>query len=415
MSDQTPERLQAFRDQNAPGKSRVRGAVVLFGGGVVIGIAGALAVFYMTAVVPPQAHRGLAPNRLRELALMYEGKDMRHAAIDAHIAYLDRAALSDAERGEVAYSIAKLAIDDHDYEHALEYLYEAELLAPESAVRDERSRQIVHCLEQLGRTSDLRRELTHRTNPNARDNAVEPGAVVLAEFGEEKITDRDLERKLAEMPESIRGAYTTPEKRTELLKNLVAERLLLDKAFRLKLDEDEELRAQMKAAHDSLLVRKLMENEVRDHIAITPEDVERFYKAERARFTEPATVRVLVANAETEEAAAAISEFNGQPISVRQGERLGGLPNSPEVFDTIFAAEADAITAPIPIKDRFFVFKVISKTPERVAPFEEVKAAAEQALRAEKEQEHVEQLIDETLKARNVNIYADRLEAKPSS
>lgn len=414
MSNQTPERLQAFRDENKPPKPGAPGSLVILAVGVVIGIAGALAVVYVTTVAPPQAQGGLSADRLRELALMYEAKDMRHAAIDAHTAYLDRATLSDAERGQVAYSIAKLSIDDHEYERALEYLYEAELLAPESDVRDERSRQIVHCLEQLGRTSDLRRELTHRTDPNAREDAVEPGAVVLAEFGEEKITDRDLERKLAEMPQSIRAAYATPEKRTELLKNLVAERLLLDKAFRLKLDEDEELRAQMKAAHDSLLVRKLMENEVREHIAITQEDVERFYKAEQARFTEPAAVRVLVANAETETAAAAINEFNGQPISVRRGERLGVLPNSPEVFDRIFAADVDTVTAPIPIKDRFFVFKVVSKTPEHIAPFENVKAAAEQALRAEKEQEHVEQLIEETLKARNVNIYSDRLEAKPS-
>lgn len=414
MSDQTPERLQAFRDQNAPAKTGAQSTVVLLVVGVAVGIASALAVFYITGATSPQAHSGMSADRLRELALLYEGKDMRHAAIDAHTAYLERATLSDAERGEVAYSIAKLSLDDHDYEHALAYLYQAELLAPGSNVRDERSRQIVHCLEQLGRASDLRRELSHRTNPNAQEIAAETGAVVLAEFGEEKITDRDLERKLAEMPESMRAAYTTPEKRIELLKNLVAERLLLDKAFRLKLDEDEELRAQMKAAHDAMLVRKLMENEVRDHIAITPEDVERFYKAESARFTEPATARVLVANAETEADAAAVSEFNGQPISVRQGERLGGLPNSPEVFDTIFATDIDAITAPIAIKDRFFVFKVVSKTPERVAPLEEVKAAAEQALRAEKEQEHVEQLIEETLTARNVNIYSDRLEAKPS-
>lgn len=413
MSERTPERLQAFRDEHAPKNAWAKNVIAALVLGVMLGTAGSVAAIYFTASAPGAGSGKESASRARELALLYENKDMPDAAIEAYTQYLELADLADERRADVVYSIAKLAIGAGDFERALAFLYQAEHLDPDSMVRDERGGHIVHCLEQLGRTSSLRRELKNRTAPKS-DAARDSSAIVLAEFGNETVTDRDLERKLDEMPESVRGSYSAPEKRTELLKNLVAERLLLDKAFRLKLDEDEELQARMKAMRDSLLVRKLMEDEVRDNVTVTPADVERFYKAEVDRFTQPASARVLVANAETEDEAAAITEFSGQPIAVREGERLGGLPNSPEVIQSIFDAKLDVITDPIGINDRYYVFKIVSKTPERVAAFEEVKMRAEQMLRAEKEQEHVVLLVEETLRARNVKLYPERLEAKPA-
>ncbi len=413
MSEKTPERLQAFREEQAIRPSGMRVAPVSLVAGVALGIAGAFAVVHFRDTNAAASEHGLSAERMRELALLYEGKDLADAAIEAHEAYLDRAGLSDADRGEVAYSIAKLAIEKGDFKDALKYLYQAELLAPDSPVHDARSREIVHCLEALGRASDLRRELKHRTDPTPSE-AVEPGAVVLAEFGNDSVTDRDLERAIEEMPESVRPDFSSPEKRVDLLKNIVAERLLLDKAFRLKLDEDAAVQARMDAARDSLLVRTLMENEVKANIAITPEDVERYYKAEQSRFTQPAAARVFIEKAGTEAEAAAITEFHGKPISVRKGESLGGLPNSAEIVARIFDAEAGSITDPIEINGQFYVFKVDSKSPERVAPFEEVKSRAEQMLRAQKGQELAQGLIDDTLRAQDVKLYPERLEASPA-
>jgi len=413
MSGQTPERLQAFREDNASKHSGAKCAAVPLAAGMVLGISGMLIALYGLSFKFSGDSSGLSADRMRELAVLYESKGMPAAAIESYTAYLDHASASDTQRGDVAYSIAKLSIGIGDYDQALKFLYRSELLTPDSTVVDERDQQIIHCLEQLGRTSDLSRELRRRTNASG-GGVADPGAIVLAEFGSETITDRDLAEKIAEMPQQVRGSFATPEKKIELLRNLVAENLLLDEAFRLNLDEDEEVIAMMNATRDSLLVQKLMEEEVRSNIVITPQDVERYYKAERDRFTEPASARVLIANAETETEAAAITEFNGNPILVRKGEQLGGLQNSPEVIAQILDAEIDVITPPLAINDRFFIFKVVSKSPERIAPFEEVKTRAEQALRAEKEQEHVQLLIEEALHANDVKLYPERLEAKPA-
>lgn len=411
MSEKTPERLQAFRDANAPRAANSKPALVALVVGVVLGAAGAIGAVYYAGGAVNTGTSGLSAKRARELALLYENKDMPQAAIEAYGTYLQRGDVSDEERADVVYHVARLAIGAGDYEQALTYLYEAEFLDPDSEVRDERSGQIVMCLEKLGRDASLRRELKKRTGPKP-DEAAEAGAVVLAEFGNETVTDRDLERKLEEMPEAARETFAAPEKRIELLKDLVAERLLLDKAFRMKLDEDEALQQRLKDMRDSMLVRELMEDEVREKVSITPQDVERFYKAETERFRQPESAQVLLAHADTEAAAATITEFNGRPLTIRKGEALRGIPNSPDVMDAVFSAEPGTTTKPVEMNGRYFVFKVESKSPERVAPFEEVKARAEQMLRAEKEQEQLALLIEETLRARNVKIYEDRVKAR---
>ncbi len=223
MGDKTPDRLQAFRDEHAPKNVGLRGSVPSLVVGAVLGIVGALAVFNLMSANSVVPRSGLTTDRIRDLALLYERKDMPDAAIEAHEAYLDQATLSDTERGDVAYSIAKLAMDNTNYDYALKYLYQAELLAPDSPVRDDRSRQIVHCLEQLGRSYDLRRELKTRTDP-ASQETTQPGATVIAKFGNEVVTDRDLSLRLEEVPANVRDAFSTPEKQIELLKNIVAER-----------------------------------------------------------------------------------------------------------------------------------------------------------------------------------------------
>jgi peptidyl-prolyl cis-trans isomerase C len=409
MSPETPERLQTFRDENAnePGSGRMAAALAF---GVMFGAAAAGTVFYTLSDrilgVPPTE----SADRYRDLAVMYEAKDLPEAAIESHVAYLKSAQLPDAQRGEVAFSIAKLAFDQGDHEQALKYLYESEYLAPNANIKDDRSNLIVESLENLGRSADLRRELKQRTDPRAADAAAEAGAVVLASFGDETITDRDLERALNEMPAAARQQLASPEQREALLKNLVAERLLLDKAFRMGLDEDPELQASLESTRDSLMVRKLMEVEVAENVTVTPQDVERFYQAELERFTRPATVSVVTASADTAEAAAAITEFSGRPVFARSDGRIGELPPSPEAVETINETEVGETTPPIEIEGAFHVFKVVDKTAEDVAPLEQVREQAESMLRATKEREHIQQLVDETLRVRDVELYPERLQ-----
>jgi parvulin-like peptidyl-prolyl isomerase len=416
MTDEPTERLKQFRAANArrqaPRTPLLLTLVILCGFTALI----ALQLFLHTRAQAPsriaESGGGLTTGQLREYAVYLEEKQLPGAAIEAYEAYLGKAQIEEEARARICYSIAKLAIDAEQYELALAYLYQAEMLQPDSDLKDEINKRVVHCLEKLDRSVDLRKELRRRTDLKRTPDDLQDGETVLAEFAGEIITDRDLEMEIESLPPYAREAVDTPEKRADLLKNMVAERLLLDKALRLELDKDPEVQERLAEERDAMIVRKLIADEVQQKVRITPEDVERFYKAEPARFTEPATAEVLVGKAESEDAAKALTEFPEKAMTLRKGMPARNLPLTPEAEDAIFAAEPESTTEPVQLGEVWYVFKLVSKHPEKLLPFDQVKEQATRALQLQKEQEQVRALIEETLQARDVRLHLDKLKQK---
>ena len=411
MSEDTPERLKDFRAQHKPAPARTSKlaiaqlAVLIAGFGVVIAL-----LLRPAAAPPPQSSEGgLTPEKQREYAVRLEEKQQPLAAMAAYEEYMRTASLTPPERAKVCYNIAKLAIDAEKYDAALPYLYQSEFLDPNSDVKDEINKKVVLCLDKLGRTVDLRHELRKRTNVKRTAADVQPGETVLAECAGEVITNRDLENEIEKLPPAARETFNTPEKKVELLKNMVAERLLLDKARRLELDKTPEIQDMLAKQVDAMIVQKLISDEVRAAVNVTPEDAERFYKAEIDRFKEPASAEVRVAKADSEESAKAIKDFPNKPVTVIKGGRVPGTSEDITAPDGLFTAEPDAIVGPVQAEKSWYVFKLVSKKDERTPPYEEVKEQALRALKMQKEQEKVAAIIDETLQARDVHLYPERL------
>ena len=414
MSNDASERLKQFRAQNGGGAPSPRWAVVQ----LLVLVAGLAAIGALVvwrggsgdSDPAAFAEGGLSDGQLRDYAVYLEEKKLPNAAIDAYEVYLAQTTLDDAARANICYSVGKLAIDAEDYERALAYLYQAEMLVPEGELSGEIDKKVVLCLDKLGRNVDLRRELRKRSAVKRTAEDVGEDETVLAEFAGEVFTNRDLDLEVEKLPTYLRESFNTPEKQAELLKNMVAQRLLLDKALRLELDSDPEIQDQLAEQRDAMIVQKLIENDVRANVRTTPADVERFYKAEPDRFTHPASVQVFVGKADTEQGAAALTEFPEKPVTVQKGAPIQGVPASPEAVEAIFAAEPGQTAGPIQIEDAWYVFRVASKTPERLLPFEEVRDQAARALQTQKQQEQFRVLIEETLKARDVRLHLDRLQ-----
>lgn len=413
MSGDTPERLKEFRAQYKTQSTGDRWPWVLLG----VTVAGFAAVVALLLVRPTPTNAptathaaGMDAQSLREYAVYLTQKNEPGPAITVYRRYLDAADLSRKERATVCYSVAKLAIDAERYEDALPYLYEAEFLDPESELKGEIGQKVVLCLDKLGRSVDLRKELRKRTEVKRTAQDVGEDEAVLAEFAGEVLTDRDLDNEVEKLPQAVRDGLRTPEKKVELLKQMVAQRLLLDKARRLELDKDAEIQDQLVKQLDAMIVNKLIQNEVEAQIKVTPEDIERFYKAEPSLFTEPAKAEVVMASAPTEEEAKAATDFSAKPVTVRAGGPVPGAPAGLDASKEILAADVDAVVGPLEADSVWYVFKVTSKTPEKLHPLEEVKDQAERMYRMRKEQEAVSALIDETLQARDVRIYPERLQ-----
>jgi len=150
---------------------------------------------------------------------------------------------------------------------------------------------------------------------------------------------------------------------------------------------------------------------VQSRIHITPADVKRFYDADVARFTAPATAQVRVGQGESAEAVEALEAFPEEAVTVRQGGRIPEAPATEEAVEAIFAAEPGGRVGPYELDGQWYAFEVASKTPERVKPFEEVREQAERAFQRQKEQEALSALIESILDERNVRLHLERLKA----
>ncbi|HOE65808.1 MAG TPA: peptidyl-prolyl cis-trans isomerase [Candidatus Hydrogenedentes bacterium] len=415
MSDQTPERLQAFRAQYQPPARSGRGWFVVLALLLVAGFAGVFALLLLPSspvrkgAVPAGASAGLDAETQRQYAAYLAEKNLPQEAIAAYETYLDKAPLDNDARAKIQLGIAKLAIDTKQYERALANLYQAEMLAPKSDLKPEIDKRIVQCLDVLGRSSDLKRELKGRTSLKRTAQDVKPGETVLAEFSGQVITDRDLDNEIDKLPASARKTFDDPEKRKDLLKNMVVERVLLDKAVRQGLDEDPKIQEHLAQERDQLIVRRLIEDQVRSKVIVTPEDAERFYKAESARFTTPGSAEVRIESAATKQDAEAMQEWKQAPVTVREGGRLPNVAKSDDFVKDIFVADAGKRVGPTEIDGKWYIAEVVSKKPAQVHPYEEVKDQALQMLQYQKEQEQLQDLLDETLKSQGVALHLERL------
>ncbi len=288
MSENTPERLKEFREQyreNARGSKTARVLKpLLLVAAVALGLWGAQ-VFLRSALASSATRSGgMSPEQWRSYAVYLEGKDLPAESLHAYEHYIEIAPLTDAERAKVCFAMGSLAADIEDYQKALAYLYQSEMLAPESEMKPDIDKKVVMCLDRLGRTTDLRRELRNRSGAQHSVADVGPNETVIAEYGNVVFTDRDLEQELQKLPPVSRARLDSPDAKADFVRNLIARRLMVDKALRRELDKDPAIEKQLVAQRDALLVQRLVDDRLKGQPEPTTDDLKQYYKANSDRF-----------------------------------------------------------------------------------------------------------------------------------
>jgi tetratricopeptide (TPR) repeat protein len=403
VNESSQQRLDEFRAGYRHATTRVRLVPWLLGLVVLLVLAGVA-----VAVRGTSGHPGLQPDAQRQLAAYLAEKRAHTAALQAYDAYLAQATLAPEERAKVCLAAAKVAIEAGAYERALALLYEAEWLKPGQDLQREIDAKILTCLEQLGRGADLRNELRARAQIGRDRQELVSGDVVLAELADRVITERDLEQALEKLPPPARHALGDPAKKAEFLKTMVADHLLAEKARRRQLDKDPQIQAMLSEQLNTLMVRKLLEEEVQSKIHITPAEIERYYKAEQARFTAPASASVKLGQ---RVAGAASPVFNDSPITIRQGQSPGAVAGGEAAIAAIFALEPGEQTQAFTTPDGTEIYyEIVSKAPARTPPLEDIRPQVERDLRQKRELEQFQTVIQSLLQTHNVRLYPERLQ-----
>ncbi len=118
------------------------------------------------------------------------------------------------------------------------------------------------------------------------DQAKQP----LVQIGESVITVGDFAEELAQKSPYLRARWSAPERRRQLLDEMVKFELLAREATRRGLDKDDEVVRTKK----QVMIQQMMKSEFEDKVKladITDQEIEAYYKAHPEEFNKPAQMR----------------------------------------------------------------------------------------------------------------------------
>ncbi|MDZ7294945.1 MAG: hypothetical protein ONB14_05990 [candidate division KSB1 bacterium] len=251
-------------------------------------IATVMAILVALVLVPTGCRRkspSANPELVREFANVLYNQQLFKQAIQEYERYLSQFACDEREQANITYIIGDIYFERlRDYENALANYLRIKHLYPSSPLVSEANKKIVACLERLQRSVDAQRALEESSAlDKSQIRASRPGEV-LARIGNRTITQGDLDFEISQLPPYMQAEFTSREKKLEFLRNLVATELLYDTAKRQGLENDKDVIEGAFQAKRSLMVNKLLQQEIAQKIEMDESALKLYFQAYKDRY-----------------------------------------------------------------------------------------------------------------------------------
>ncbi len=378
------------------------------------------------------AGAGLKPELRRELAGRLLAAGLADQAIEQYRRYLEEARVPPDQQGQIAYTIGKLCMDRGRYEEALSWLYQVEILHPQTELAAETGSKIVACLERLGKYTQAEYALQSHAAPSTEKASSPTSGAVAARIGRDAITAQEVLEALDALPDWMRESFREPARKEDFLKQYVAEELLFRKAKKLELDKDPRIRLQADRALRQLLIRKVLESEVEDKVRISEEDIELYYRANRDRYQEKEGYKIRFMRIpkeqvrEVQEALKRGEDFASlaRARSLDHASRAAGgevrewivegldptgLGDPGRLWKALSALGKPGIAGPVETPQGVFLFEIVDHRPQRDLPLEQVKARVKADLYQERIEKAYQDLVSQAFAASDVQIFPEAL------
>ena len=206
--------------------------------------------------------------------------------------YAQVADLSPEQEAKIYYQVGNLYMDrEKNYREALARYVRIKELYPGSGIENDVNRRMVTCLERLGMPLDAQNLLSKATAlepeaPREAEGGQEKTAAgaVLARLGDRVITEGDLDAEIRRLPPPVQAQFAKPDRKLELLTQIVHRELLYGKAMRLGLDKDPDINARAFEAKKGIMISRLLEGEVYSKIDVGEAAVRRYYQEHPEEF-----------------------------------------------------------------------------------------------------------------------------------
>lgn len=262
----------------------------------------------------------------------------------------------------------------------------------------------------------------------AKKNSAPDSLQVLARVGTEAITRADLNRRMEEIPETIRASYTTPEGRQQLLDRLVEEKVWTQMATKKGVATRPEVKRQLEAARRDLLIRTYLNEVMATNPTPSDSEAKTYYDAHLADYKMPATVSLRHIQTKTEadakrmlgyarsgqDFAKLAQKYSTDTLSRASGGVLGtvthegmfgSLGAQPALADSAFKIAEGKVGGPFKTAKGWHVLKVDSRKDESVRSFDQVRPTILRQLGSQKAQEFYKERLNDARKT--IGVTAD--------
>ena len=245
---------------------------------------------------------------------------------------------------------------------------------------------------------------------------------VLVRVGRETITRADVNRRLEELPEQIRGNYTTPDGKKQLLDRLVEEKVWMQEAKKHGVEARPDVQRQIEQSKRDLVMRTYLTEMMATNPAVSDAEAHAYYDAHLNDYLMQATVSVRHIQSKTEAESKRMlalakapgadfgklaQKYSSDSLTRATGGALGtvthdgffgSLGAQPKLAESAFGIDEGKVGGPFKTEKGWHVLKVDAKTAQSERPFEQVRQLIQRQLGSEKAQSFYKQKLDDARK-----------------
>jgi tetratricopeptide (TPR) repeat protein len=205
-------------------------------------------------------------------------KELYTQAIQAYETLTDAPLVPANTKAGILFRIGAIYLENlNDPENACAVYLRIREFFPGSPVAPDAGKQIVACLEKMGRSVDARSEMSEITALKPEERTAQNSAVV-AEIEGKTVTLGMIEKQDGFLERE-------PAKRTEQVQRYVTGELLYQSALRMGYDKNQKLQRQIKQVERNLLINRMLEVELAG-VTVDSTFAEEYFKAHREQYTD---------------------------------------------------------------------------------------------------------------------------------
>ena len=244
----------------------------------------ALLAFFLTSC-GSNSGLSIGVEKQKELANQLKEQGLYAQAIAEFRKLQEKGNMSAKENANLSYIIGKVYMEGlNDYQNALAEFIKVKVLLPESDLTQDVNTRTIECLERLGKTLDAQRAMEKFSTMNKKTEL--PKGTVVAKIRDRNVTKENLDEEIGKMPSYMQEMYKDDAKKLEFLKQYIATELMYDSAKRRNFENDKDIIERAFQAKKSLMVQKLIEEEIKSKFRYSESDLKNYYEAHKKEYVE---------------------------------------------------------------------------------------------------------------------------------